>query len=88
MKPTDFTKQMKFARTALKHPMDFWTKNMNFYLDGTGFTHKLNPHDEARSTKAIGWRKKSEGLNPFCFTKGKRAATGGQMAHFMAALSP
>ena len=42
MEPTDFTKQIKFARTALKYPMDFWTKNMNFYLDGTGFTHKLN----------------------------------------------
>ena len=35
MKPTDFTKPMKFAWVALKYPMDFLTKNINFYLDGT-----------------------------------------------------
>ena len=50
MKPTGFTKCIKFARTALNYPMDFWTKNVNFYLDGTGFTHQHNPHDEARFT--------------------------------------
>ena len=88
MKPTDFTKRMKFARTALKYPMDFWTKNINFYFDGTGFIHKHNPHDEARSTKKMAWKKKSEGLNPLYTTKGKRAGTGGWMAHFMVALSP
>ena len=64
------------------------TKNVNFYLDGTGFTHKHNPHDEARSTETIAWRGKSEGLNPLCTTKSKRAGTGGWMAHFMVALSP
>ena len=63
------------------------TKNVNFYLDGTGFTHKHNPHDEARSTETIAWRRKSEGLNPLCTTKSKRAGTGGRMAHFMVALS-
>ena len=58
MKTTDFTKCMKFAWTALKYPMDFLTKNINFYLDGIGFTHKHNSHDEARSTKTMAWRKK------------------------------
>ena len=81
-------KCMKSARTALTCPMDFWTKNINFYFDGTGFTHRHSPHDEARSTKTMAWRKKSEGLNPLCTTKGKRAGTGGWMAHFMVALSP
>ena len=88
MKPTVFTKRMKCSRTALKYRMDFWTKSINFYLDGTGFTHKHNPHDEARSTETIAWRGKSEGLNPLCTTKSKRAGTGGRMAHFMVALSP
>ena len=44
MKPTDFTKQMSFTRPAnygMKYAMDFWTKNVNFYLDGTGFTLTL-----------------------------------------------
>ena len=45
-------------------------------------------HDKAHSTKMMAWRKKSEGLNPLCITKGKRAGTGGQMAHFMVAVSP
>ena len=88
MKPTDFTKRMKFARTALKYSVDIWTKNINFYLDGTVFTHKHSPHDEARSTKTMAWKKKSEGPNPLCTTKGKRASTGDLMAHFMVALSP
>ena len=78
---------MKSERTGLTYPMDFWTKNINFYLDGTGFTHKHSPH-AAHSTKTKAWRKKSEGLNPLCTTKGKRAGTGGRMAHFMVALSP
>ena len=87
MKPTVFTKRMKCSRTALKYRMDFWTKSINFYLDGTGFTHKHNPHDEARSIKTMAWRKKSEGLNPLWITKGKLAVTGGRMAHFKVALS-
>ena len=41
MKPTDFTKRMNFTRVALKYTMDFWTKNYNFYLDGTEFTLTL-----------------------------------------------
>ena len=36
----------------------------------------------------MAWKKKSEALNPLCNTKGKRATTGGRMAHFMVALSP
>ena len=88
MKPTDFTKCTKFAQTALKYPMDFWTKNINFYLYSTEFTHKHNPHDEVCSTKTMAWRRKSEGLNPLCTTKDKGAGTGGQIAQFMVALSP
>ncbi len=61
---------------------------INFYLDGTGFTDKNNPHDEARSPRTMAWRKRSEGLSPLCTTKGKRAGTGGRMANFMVALSP
>ena len=87
MKPTDFTKRMKYARTVSKYPTYFWTKNITFYFDGT-YLHRYNSHDEARSTTTMAWRRKSEGLNPLCTTKGKRAGTGGRMAHFMVALSP
>ena len=56
MKLTDFTKRVRFGWTALKCPMDFCTKNINFYLDVTGFTHKRNAHNEARSTKTMACR--------------------------------
>ena len=38
--------------------------------------------------KDDGLVEESEALNPLCNTKGKRATTGGCMAHFMVALSP
>ena len=44
MKPTGFTKPMNFTRPVnygMKYAMDFLTKNVNSYLDGTGFTHTL-----------------------------------------------
>lgn len=88
MKKKDFTKRLEFAREALNRPKDFWMKDINFYIDGTGFTHKTNPHGEARATKTMAWRKKSEGLDALCTTKGKRAGTGGRMANFMVAISP
>ena len=88
MKRSDFQKRLAFARSALRFPKNFWMNRINFYLDGTGFTHKTNPHDEARSTRTMAWRRRSEGLDKMCTTKGKRAGTGGRMSNFMVALSP
>ena len=88
MKGKDFAKRLQFAREKILLGKDFWMKNINFYLDGTGFTHKTNPHDEARSTRTMAWRKRSEGLDALCTTKGKRAGTGGKMANFMVAIAP
>lgn len=88
MKGQDFAKRLKFAKEKITYGEDFWMTKINFYLDGTGFTHKKNPHDEARSTKTMAWRKRSEGLDALCTTKGKRAGTGGRMANFMVALAP
>lgn len=87
MKPKDLQNRLKFARTHRNKPLDFWKKNINFYLDGKSFTHKTNPHDEARSTRTMAWRKRSEGLDENCTAKGKKAGTGGRMAHFMVAIS-
>lgn len=88
MKNTDLHKRLAFARNARKLPKNFWMKHINFYLDGTGFTHKTNPHDEARSTKTMAWRRRAEGLSGQCTTKGKRAGTGGRMSNFMVAICP
>ena len=68
-------------------PRTFGPKILPFILMAHNL-HKYNSNDEARSTTTMAWRRKSEGLNPLCTTKGKRAGTGGRMAHFMVALSP
>jgi len=74
MKRKDLQERMQFARKFGNKPAEFWKRNINFYLDGTSFTHKSNPHDKARSTRTMVWRKKSEGLDINCTTKGRRLA--------------
>ena len=68
-------------------PNDFWTNGISFYLDGTSFTHKCNPCDQAKSRRSMVWRKKCEGLKLGCTYKGKKAGTGGRMAHFIVAIA-
>ena len=76
--------RLKFARKIRrKLPKDFWTKDVEFYLDGASFTHKMNPFDQARAPRAMAWRKPGQGLD-FGFTaKGRHEGTGGSVAHFM-----
>ena len=68
-------------------PRTFGPKILPFILTAHNL-HKYNSHDEARSTTTMAWRRKSEGLNHLCTTRGKRAGTDGRMEHFMVALSP
>ena len=69
----DLTIRKKFAaKVTKKLKDDFWTKGISFYLDGVGFVHKVNPKDEARSTKTMLWRKAGEGLSQMCTSKGKK----------------
>ena len=84
----DMTKRVTFARRVRKsYPEDLWTKRIAFYLDGTGFTYKRNPLDQARAPKGRIWRKKSEGLRPDCTAKGRKAGTGGKVLKLMVAIS-
>ena len=78
--------RVQFCRRILKEKTeDFWKNNIGFYLDSTNFVHKMNPQDQAMAPKAKIWKKKKEGLN---FTsKGKKADHGGQVAHFMVAIT-
>ena len=48
----------------------FWTERITFYLDATGFVHKQNPMDKARTPKAREWRQRNEGLSFRCTSKG------------------
>jgi len=60
----DFEARLEFCRKVRNRNLgiDFWTHNVSFYLDATGFQYKTNPLDQARTPRAREWRKKSEGL--------------------------
>lgn len=83
----DLKRRLAFGRKMIKYPSDYWTHGISFYLDGSSFTHKTNPRDQAKSRRSMVWRKKSEGLDPLCTAKGKKAGSGGRMAHYMVCIS-
>ena len=88
MSQTDVTKRLKFARRVKSTlPKTFWTEGVGFYLDGTSFVHKTNPKDQAKTAKTMAWRKPNEGLCLNCTSKGKKAGSGGRMAHFIVAIA-
>ena len=40
------------------YSQEIWKEGIAFYLDGTGFTYKRNPLDQARAPIASVWRNK------------------------------
>ena len=79
---------LRYARKVERLlPNDFWTNGISFYLNGTSFMHKCNPYDQAKSRRSMVWWKKCEGLKLGCTCKGKKAGTGGRMAHFIVAIA-
>ena len=80
--------RLKFARKVCrKLSKIFWEEGVGFYLDGASFTHKINPLDQARASRALAWRKPGQGFD-FGFTgNGNHEGTGGNVAHFMAAIA-
>ena len=84
---SDLKLRLTFARKVrCKLSANFWEESVGFYLDGASFMHKINPFDQARAPRAIAWRKPGQGFD-FCFTgKGSHEDTGGNVAHFMAAI--
>ena len=89
LKANDLRERLKFSK-KVKKLMDektFWTEGIAFYFDGASFQHKYNPSDEARSTRTMAWRKKSEGLDLHCTAKGSHVGSGGRVAHFLVAIA-
>ena len=84
----DLKLRLRFARKVCrKLSANFWEESVVFYLDGASFTHKMNPFDQARAPRAMAWRKPGQGFD-FGFTeKGSHEGTGGNIAHFMAAIA-
>ena len=85
---TDMKKRRIFARKIQReYNENVWTHDIAFYLDGTAFAYKRNPLDQARAPKSRVWRKKSEGMDYGCTSKGKKTGTGGRVLKLMVAIS-
>ena len=84
----DLRERLKFAKKVRRRlDPNIWKEGISFYLDGVGFTHKMNPCDQARAPRTMAWRKPSDGLQ-FQFTaKGSHEGSGGSVAHFMVAIA-
>ena len=78
----DLGKRLKFARQCKKLPRNFWTEGISFYLDGTGWVHKTNPSEQARTNRTKMWRKRGDGLKRECTAKGKKTETAGKISKF------
>eukprot|EP00794_Sanderia_malayensis_P003966 gene3967-4517_t len=63
--------------------INFWTKEVAFYLDGVSFIHKYNPFQEASKPKGHIYRKRSEGLR--YTTSGSKNLAGGRRFHVLVA---
>ena len=60
---------------------------VGFCLDGTSFTYKMNPFDQASAQRAVTWRGPGLGFD-FGFTrKESHGGTRENVAHFMTAIS-
>ena len=81
----DKVRRLKFARKMIKYPLEFWTHEIDFYLDGVGFAHKRDPTSEARAVSSMTWRRPQEGLS--ITTKGRKEGSGGKMANFFVGIS-
>lgn len=83
----DLVKRLQWARRCQKLPSTTWTRDICFYLDGTGWVHKTNPSQNARTQRTRTWKKKNESLSLHCTSKGKKEGVGGKMARFMVAMA-
>ena len=84
----DMKLRLRFARKVrCKLSANFWKEGVGFYWDGTNFTDKITPFEQARAPRAMAWRKPGQGID-FGFTgKGGDKDTGENFAHFMAAVA-
>ena len=84
----DLEVRLKFAKQVCKRlNPSVWTTGMSFYLDGVGFTHKYNPHDQSLAPRTMAWRKPSDGLSYNQTSKGSHEGSRGRTAHFIVAIA-
>ena len=78
----------KFAKHAKKMlGKDVWTKEISFYLDGTKFTYKRNPCQNAMRSNRRTYRKETERLALNCTGPASKEGSGGVVAKFMVTIA-
>lgn len=80
----DLKERLIFAKKMVGRSVDYWTKDVAFYLDGVSFVFKGNPLSDAVKPKSRVWRKMSEGL--LVTTKGSKDLAGGKRLHLIVAI--
>lgn len=84
----DLKKRLRFAKEMKREKTEeFWSEDIAFYFDGTGFVHKSRPKEHARSPNSKVWRKAGEGLSPCCTSKGAKTGHGGKQVKMFVAIS-
>ena len=84
--PSDLKKRMKFTRRCSRCCLPiFWKRGISMYLDGVGFEWKTNPSASCAGTRAMGWRKRNQGLDLNQTGKGKKE--GKKNAYFYVGIS-
>ena len=81
----DLKIRRKFARSMASKPVDYWTSDVAFYLDGVSFVYKSNPMGDVLKPKSRIWRKRGEGLA--LTTKGSKDLAGGKRLHLIVAMA-
>ena len=85
MRDKDFQKTRMFAQSNSKKGIEYWTKDIAFYLDGACFVYKGNPLSDVVKPKSRIWRKRQEGLQ--IATKGSMDPAGGRRFHLIVAIA-
>ena len=84
----DLKTRLEFAKTVRRRlAKTVWTEGVAFYLDGVGFTHKYNPHDQALAPRTMAWRRPADGLSFQQTSKGSHEGCGGKTANFFVAIA-
>ena len=77
----DFQKRRIFARSNPKKGIEYWTKDIAFYLDGVSFVYNGKPLSDVVKLRSRIWRKGQEGLQ--ITTKGSKDLAGGRRLHLI-----
>ena len=76
-----------FAGNCQKLSTRFWTEEIFFYLDGTGWYHETKPIEIVRPDKTRTWKNKGESLKMHCTASGKQEGVNRRIVQYMAAIA-